>query len=68
MSAHRDQRDEPRQPAHREGAPDGAWEPPVLPQHLRGDDTCDVCGAPARSIRCKIVCSRCGATRDCSDP
>jgi len=29
---------------------------------------CDVCGAPALEIHCKIVCRRCGYTRDCGDP
>jgi len=29
---------------------------------------CDVCGGPAFELRCKIVCQRCGYTRDCSDP
>ncbi|HII41344.1 MAG TPA: hypothetical protein HA326_09040 [Thermoplasmata archaeon] len=29
---------------------------------------CDVCGAPAYEARCKIICRRCGYTRDCSDP
>jgi ribosomal protein L37E len=29
---------------------------------------CDVCGGLAYEARCKIVCRRCGYTRDCSDP
>jgi len=29
---------------------------------------CDVCGGPTYEARCKIVCRRCGYTRDCSDP
>src|SRR5712691_10601472 len=28
----------------------------------------DVCGGPTLEIRCKVVCKRCGYTRDCSDP
>jgi hypothetical protein len=30
--------------------------------------TCNVCGERMREIHCKIVCPRCGYTRDCSDP
>jgi len=29
---------------------------------------CDVCGGPTLEIRCKVICKRCGYTRDCSDP
>ncbi|HEY7588392.1 MAG TPA: hypothetical protein VIB49_06585 [Thermoplasmata archaeon] len=29
---------------------------------------CDVCGGPAVERHCKILCLRCGYTRDCSDP
>ena len=29
---------------------------------------CDVCGAPTYEVRCKVICNRCGYTRDCSDP
>lgn len=29
---------------------------------------CDVCGGPTYELRCKIICLRCGFTRDCSDP
>ena len=29
---------------------------------------CNVCGELMREIHCKIVCPRCGYTRDCSDP
>lgn len=29
---------------------------------------CNVCGERMREIHCKIVCPRCGYTRDCSDP
>ncbi len=34
---------------------------------LRGEP-CDVCGAPTFELRCKIICRRCGYTRDCADP
>ena len=33
-----------------------------------GSIPCDVCGGPTREARCKIICLRCGYTRDCSDP
>ncbi|HYM39342.1 MAG TPA: hypothetical protein VEY12_04235 [Thermoplasmata archaeon] len=29
---------------------------------------CDVCGGPTYELQCKIICHRCGYTRDCSDP
>ena len=29
---------------------------------------CNVCGERMREIHCKIICPRCGYTRDCSDP
>jgi len=29
---------------------------------------CWVCGALMREIHCKLICPRCGYTRDCSDP
>ncbi|MGI0148896.1 MAG: HVO_2523 family zinc finger protein [Thermoplasmata archaeon] len=29
---------------------------------------CDVCGAPTFERHCKIICTRCGYVRDCSDP
>ena len=32
------------------------------------DRLCDVCGGPTYESRCKIICARCGFTRDCSDP
>jgi len=34
----------------------------------RDGEPCDVCGAPTVEIRCKVICTRCGYTRDCSDP
>lgn len=33
-----------------------------------GVHLCWVCGAAMREIQCKLVCPRCGYTRDCSDP
>jgi len=38
-------------------------QPPPSDVHL-----CWICGSLMREIRCKIVCPRCGHTRDCSDP
>ena len=29
---------------------------------------CERCGERMQEIHCKIVCPRCGYTRDCSDP
>lgn len=29
---------------------------------------CDRCGAVMQSVHCKLVCTRCGMMRDCSDP
>ena len=31
-------------------------------------EPCDVCGAPTYELRCKVICRKCGYTRDCSDP
>jgi hypothetical protein len=31
-------------------------------------DRCNLCGAPVISLHCKILCTRCGYKRDCSDP
>ncbi|HYY47820.1 MAG TPA: hypothetical protein VFA17_03960 [Thermoplasmata archaeon] len=31
-------------------------------------DTCDVCGGPTIERNCKVICRRCGYTRDCGDP
>ncbi len=33
-----------------------------------GADACDVCGGPTYDRNCKVICTRCGYTRDCSDP
>jgi len=43
---------------------------PQSPRSARQDtvEPCDVCGAPTYEIRCKVICNRCGYTRDCSDP
>jgi hypothetical protein len=30
--------------------------------------SCDRCGARMDAVHCKLVCPRCGYTRDCSDP
>jgi len=32
------------------------------------DNPCDVCGGPTYERNCKVICRRCGYTRDCSDP
>jgi hypothetical protein len=32
------------------------------------DCACWVCGGPTNYRQCRIVCSICGFTRDCSDP
>ncbi len=29
---------------------------------------CDICGAGMIERQCKILCTNCGYTRDCSDP
>ena len=29
---------------------------------------CEFCGHPGLDRHCKVVCPRCGAVRDCSDP
>jgi uncharacterized membrane protein len=31
-------------------------------------ESCDVCGCPTYERNCKVICVRCGYTRDCSDP
>ena len=31
-------------------------------------EACDVCGGPTFDRNCKVICLRCGYTRDCSDP
>ncbi|HKZ98894.1 MAG TPA: hypothetical protein VI915_01335 [Thermoplasmata archaeon] len=33
-----------------------------------GPEPCDVCGGPTFEVRCKVICRRCGFTRDCGDP
>ena len=29
---------------------------------------CDICGASMIGVHCKLRCTSCGFTRDCSDP
>ena len=31
-------------------------------------EPCDVCGGPTFELHCKVICPRCGYTRDCGDP
>jgi hypothetical protein len=31
-------------------------------------ESCDVCSGPTYERNCKVICRRCGYTRDCSDP
>jgi hypothetical protein len=55
---------------------DDSARPVEPPQHASygnpydpDDDTyCWVCEGPVAKRHCKIVCLRCGFTRDCSDP
>jgi ribosomal protein L37E len=35
---------------------------------VRDHDLCARCGARTLERHCKIVCPRCGYTRDCTDP
>jgi hypothetical protein len=60
--------------AGRDGAPSSpAASPPAAagpgrrfaPEDEAG---CEVCGHPSLDRHCKIVCPKCGAIRDCSDP
>lgn len=44
-------------------------EPAFQPHYRSEDDTyCWVCGGAVTKRHCKIVCTACGFTRDCSDP
>ena len=43
------------------GFPDNRW-------RTKDAGPCDVCGGPTFEARCKLICRRCGYTRDCSDP
>ena len=46
-----------------------AERPPDLSVPVGREDTaCWVCGRLTSYRHCKIVCSNCGFTRDCSDP
>ncbi len=38
------------------------------PETAADASACDVCGAPTVERNCKVICTRCGYTRDCSDP
>ncbi|MCC7353141.1 MAG: hypothetical protein IT330_05225 [Anaerolineae bacterium] len=38
------------------------------PRPQKDDRECWVCGAPTVYRLCKIICTACGFTRDCSDP
>lgn len=38
------------------------------PQTVEGTAICERCGERMQEIHCKLVCPRCGYTRDCSDP
>jgi len=29
---------------------------------------CDLCGGEMMELHCKLICTRCGYERDCSDP
>ncbi|MDW8100942.1 MAG: hypothetical protein RML36_15825 [Anaerolineae bacterium] len=40
----------------------------VFPSPAQGEERCWVCGGETISRHCRIVCIRCGFTRDCSDP
>jgi hypothetical protein len=42
-----------------DGFPDGTTE---------ADRVCWVCGGRTAYRQCKIICTNCGFTRDCSDP
>jgi ribosomal protein L37E len=37
-------------------------------QFPQGHEICERCGEQMQEIHCKIICPRCGYTRDCSDP
>lgn len=32
------------------------------------DPKCDRCGELMEEIKCKLICKKCGYSRDCSDP
>ncbi len=40
----------------------------ISPTPSASAEPCDVCGAPTFERHCKVICRRCGYTRDCSDP
>ena len=46
------------------------WEQPRVPNsevRRPSRQVCDVCEATCLEIHCKIICRKCGYTRDCSD-
>lgn len=47
-------------------APDRAGETP--PASAGSLWVCDLCGGPMLERHCRLVCTRCGYQRDCSDP
>lgn len=55
--------DEPRQPILTPPSPRPRDDSP-----RRDDRACWLCGAPTVYQRCKIICTTCHFTRDCSDP
>ncbi|BBL79619.1 hypothetical protein RxyAA322_14730 [Rubrobacter xylanophilus] len=47
----------------------GRRDPPAVREPAgREKEVCEVCGARMFGLHCKLVCSRCGFRRDCSDP
>lgn len=34
----------------------------------RGAVRCDLCGGEMMELHCRLICTRCGYERDCSDP
>jgi hypothetical protein len=50
----------------------GGWRSPAEGSLGRrfspAENSCEFCGHPSLDRHCKVVCSRCGAVRDCSDP
>lgn len=52
-------------PTGRQGAPSLASEKRIP---LFQDTVCWVCAGPTFTRHCKLICSNCGYTRDCSDP
>ncbi|MBI2321497.1 MAG: hypothetical protein HYU88_05265 [Chloroflexi bacterium] len=44
--------------------------PPAYEQRAPAEAVylCDRCGAVLQEVHCKLMCTRCGMMRDCSDP